>query len=135
MIGFCRDTLARSRVLCPSQFTCASTIAQIEHGPAQALPSVQVETMAQGAVERAHRLQRGTHPPSIHLPVSFPRLILINQQNYRAEVTEVDEMGRHAVRKRTLKSNRRKKDVRTDNVDAKCLFDFHFTTTRCKIDA
>ncbi|KAF8195802.1 hypothetical protein K438DRAFT_1586954 [Mycena galopus ATCC 62051] len=39
-------------------------------------------------------------------------------QNYRAEVTEVDELGRHAVKKRTLKSNRQK-NVRTDNTDPK----------------
>ncbi|KAF7352714.1 hypothetical protein MVEN_01237500 [Mycena venus] len=65
--------------------------------PAQTLPSVQIQTMAQGAVERAHRMQRGK------------------------EVTEVDEMGRHAVKKRALKSNR-KKNIRTDNGDDKLYY-------------
>ncbi|KAJ6515804.1 hypothetical protein C8R45DRAFT_888912 [Mycena sanguinolenta] len=39
-------------------------------------------------------------------------------QNYRKEVTELDELGRHAVKKRTLKANRAK-NVRTDKADGK----------------
>lgn len=78
-----------------------------------ALRGLRLETMAQGALEWVGYLQRGPCPAGTLPPCSrvyFSKSHCTTTQSYRNETTEVTELGPHTMRKRALKSGRKKKE-------------------------
>ena len=98
----------------------------VADGSSPAVRGLWLKAVAQGTLERAHHLQRGPRPPGMQarpqcgLAVSWQLLgsRRVRGQNYRNETTEVTELGPHHMRKRTLRSQR-KKEARHTNADPK----------------
>lgn len=85
--------------------------------------------MEERAYQWAYNVSRGTRPTSKPIVSRGAFRSRCPTQDYRNESNDVEEFGQHALRKRTLKSSRKKKE-KASKADPNCMYSSWSTGVR-----